>query len=66
MVVIMVAVIRKFVRASGLRWLTFLRFLWRVDLHDNHEIQVYKWTGRNGYVALCEKSGFSFGGGYVI
>ena len=66
MVVIMVVVIREFVRTSGLRRLTLFRFLWRVDPHDNHEIQVYKWTGRNDYVALCEKGGFSFGGGYVI
>lgn len=45
---------------------TLFRFLWRVDPHDNNDLRVYKWTGRNDYVALCDKDGFSFGGGYVI
>ncbi|KAI5116309.1 hypothetical protein M0805_009635 [Coniferiporia weirii] len=38
-------------------------FLWRVDPHEPHELKVYKWTGRNGYVAFCDTDGFSFGGG---
>jgi len=27
-------------------------------------IKVFKWTGMNDYVALCEKDSVSFGGGY--
>jgi hypothetical protein len=28
-------------------------------------LRVYKWTGKNDYVALCETDYISFGGGYV-
>ncbi|THH01682.1 hypothetical protein EW145_g6872 [Phellinidium pouzarii] len=38
-------------------------FLWRLDPYEPHGLQVYKWTGRNDYVALCDTDGFSFGGG---
>ena len=27
-------------------------------------VKVFKWTGMNDYVALCEKDSVSFGGGY--
>lgn len=30
------------------------------------ELGVFKWTGKNDYVALCESSAISFGGGYVV
>ncbi|KAJ3933281.1 MAG: TLD-domain-containing protein [Lentinula lateritia] len=35
-------------------------FLWR---YVNGNLQVYKWTGKNEYVALCEPEFLSFGGG---
>ncbi|KAK0484727.1 TLDc domain-containing protein, partial [Armillaria novae-zelandiae] len=35
-------------------------FLWR---YSGNELSVFKWTGRNGYVALCEPDYMSFGGG---
>ncbi|KAJ7582643.1 TLD-domain-containing protein [Mycena floridula] len=35
-------------------------FLWK---HDKGKLQVFKWTGRNEYVALCEPEFLSFGGG---
>ncbi|KAF9494142.1 TLD-domain-containing protein [Pleurotus eryngii] len=35
-------------------------FLWRFA---NHKLDVYKWTGKNGYVTLCESGFISFGGG---
>jgi hypothetical protein len=38
-----------------------LRFLWRVE--SDGSIHVWKWTGRNDYVALCELDSISFGGG---
>jgi hypothetical protein len=28
-------------------------------------LDVYKWTGKNDYVALCQPEHLSFGGGYV-
>lgn len=37
-------------------------FLWKFE----DTIRVYKWTGRNDYVALCEPEYLSFGGGQVI
>ncbi len=48
-------------------------FLWkwrsvvvaREEDHRGSELEVYKWTGKNDYVALCEMSSISFGGGYV-
>jgi len=27
-------------------------------------VSIFKWTGMNDYVALCEKDSVSFGGGY--
>ena len=40
-------------------------FLWKVDkdASDGSGVNVFKWTGRNDYVALCDLDGFSFGGG---
>lgn len=38
-------------------------FLWRATNSPNGEVQVYRWTGKNTYVALCEPNFFSFGGG---
>ncbi|KAF9077813.1 TLD-domain-containing protein [Rhodocollybia butyracea] len=35
-------------------------FLWR---YVNGNFQVFKWTGKNDYVALCEPEYLSFGGG---
>ncbi|KAL4255640.1 Oxidation resistance protein 1 [Pleurotus pulmonarius] len=35
-------------------------FLWRFA---NHKLDVYKWTGKNEYVTLCESGFISFGGG---
>jgi hypothetical protein len=29
-------------------------------------VKIFKWTGMNDYVALCEKDSVSFGGGYVM
>ena len=37
------------------------RFLWR--LLPGKELRIYKWTGKNDYVALCEPEYLSFGGG---
>lgn len=37
-----------------------LRFLWR---YVGGKFQVFKWTGKNEYVALCEPEYLSFGGG---
>ncbi len=36
------------------------RFLWR---YSNTKLSVYKSTGRNDYIALCEPDYLSFGGG---
>jgi hypothetical protein len=38
------------------------RFLWR---YVEGKLDVYKWTGKNDYVALCEPEYLSFGGGCV-
>ncbi|KIJ64193.1 hypothetical protein HYDPIDRAFT_112140 [Hydnomerulius pinastri MD-312] len=42
-------------------------FLWRYHPPESKEargtLDVYKWTGRNDYVALCEPAFISFGGG---
>ena len=40
-------------------------FLWRTEKGSPDGLRVYKWTGRNDYVAFCDMDGFSFGGGYV-
>ncbi|KZV95774.1 TLD-domain-containing protein [Exidia glandulosa HHB12029] len=37
-------------------------FLWRTTT-DGGGVQVYRWTGKNTYVALCEPAFISFGGG---
>lgn len=37
-------------------------FLWKQE-RDNTSVQVFKWTGKNDYVALCESDYISFGGG---
>ena len=36
------------------------RFLWKFD---GEKLEVFKWTGKNDYVALCEPEFISFGGG---
>jgi hypothetical protein len=36
------------------------RFLWKAS---GDEVQVFNWTGKNDYVALCEPESISFGGG---
>lgn len=41
------------------------RFLWKVKDKEKPQVKVYKWTGKNDYVALCEPGFISFGGGYV-
>ena len=38
-------------------------FLWKA--HDEN-VRVFKWTGKNDYVALCEPESISFGGGCVL
>lgn len=41
-------------------------FLWRTTRApgtDEDGVQVYRWTGKNTYVALCEPAFISFGGG---
>ncbi|EIM84600.1 TLD-domain-containing protein [Stereum hirsutum FP-91666 SS1] len=38
-------------------------FLWKVKDKNKPEVKVYKWTGKNDYVALCEPGYISFGGG---
>lgn len=30
------------------------------------KLEIFKWTGKNDYVALCEPDFLSFGGGYVL
>lgn len=42
-----------------------VRFLWR-STTDPVQVQVYKWTGKNDYFALCETDYISFGGGFVF
>ena len=37
-------------------------FLWKAHGED---VRVFKWTGKNDYVALCEPESISFGGGCV-
>ncbi|KAF9258224.1 TLD-domain-containing protein [Marasmius fiardii PR-910] len=37
-------------------------FLWRVA-SEGKGLEVFKWTGKNNYVALCEAESLSFGGG---
>jgi hypothetical protein len=65
-----------------LMWWLLARFLWKaieavIDPKEEAAsgedvevvwtaIKVFKWTGMNDYVALCEKDSVSFGGGYVV
>lgn len=43
-----------------------VRFLWTQGLEgDGSPLRVFKWTGKNDYVALCENDYISFGGGLV-
>lgn len=37
-------------------------FLWKQE-NDGASVRVFKWTGKNDYVALCESDYISFGGG---
>lgn len=37
-------------------------FLWKEE-RDTAAVRVFKWTGQNDYVALCESDYISFGGG---
>lgn len=39
------------------------RFLWR---YINGKLDVFNWTGKNDYVAMCEPGYLSFGGGQVF
>ncbi|KAH9957275.1 TLD-domain-containing protein, partial [Lactifluus volemus] len=39
-------------------------FLWKkAESDDEVKVNVFKWTGKNDYVALCEPESISFGGG---
>ncbi|KAL4077831.1 TLD-domain-containing protein [Scleroderma citrinum] len=38
-------------------------FLWRYHPDASPPLEVYKWTGKNDYVVLCEPEFISFGGG---
>jgi TLD len=51
---------------TSYRWLSMCSFLWRRKKHHEQDhVEVFKWTGKNDYVALCEAAFISFGGGYV-
>ncbi|KAF8531680.1 hypothetical protein JB92DRAFT_2691114 [Gautieria morchelliformis] len=40
------------------------RFLWKTVTHCEQEsVEVFKWTGKNDYVSMCEGTFISFGGG---
>ena len=41
-------------------FLVLCRFMWKFD---GEKLEVFKWTGKNDYVALCEPEFISFGGG---
>ena len=50
--------------------MTPCRFLWKqadTDFTNGKptKVKVFKWTGKNDYVALCLPDSISFGGGYV-
>ena len=36
-------------------------FLWKIA--PDNQLRVFKWSGKNDYVALCESEYISFGGG---
>ena len=59
---ILVVVNRKLSFLYRMIWMTYYlsRFLWKFTQGN---LQVYKTTGRNNYVALCEPDYISFGGG---
>lgn len=42
---------------------SYASFLWKYLGDDVGDVKIFKWTGRNGYVALCEPGFISFGGG---
>jgi hypothetical protein len=52
-----------FSNPSGYQLHSFHRFMWK---YVAGKFQVFKWTGKNDYVALCEPEFLSFGGGYVL
>ncbi len=41
-------------------------FLWSRRSRHADSLEVFKWSGRNDYVALCDTDSISFGGGFVI
>lgn len=46
------------------RSLSLFRFLWTQGSEgEGSPLRVFKWTGKNDYVALCENDYISFGGG---
>jgi hypothetical protein len=51
-----------FVRLIDVLFWSGFRFLWR---YVNEKLDVFRWTGKNDYVALCEPGFLSFGGGCV-
>lgn len=56
-------VLNCFVEQNLFRYSYLSRFLWKVAGED--KLRVFKWTGKNDYVALCESDYLSFGGGSV-
>lgn len=51
---------------ASYRWFSIHSFLWRSEKHGEEVcVEVFKWTGKNDYVALCEPGFISFGGGCV-
>lgn len=48
-------------RSKDLYHVFYFSFLWKFK----DTLHVYKWTGKNDYVALCEPDYLSFGGGQV-
>lgn len=53
---------RKCARFKDLLYVFCFSFLWKFK----DTLHLYKWTGKNDYVALCEPEYLSFGGGQVI
>jgi TLD len=49
-----------FFKSPGPHFFLLGSFLWR---YYENELEVFKWTGRNDYVALCDTEYISFGGG---
>lgn len=55
---------RKYHLFIFLQVLTFnYRFLWKFEGTGPRKLKVFRWTGKNDYVALCEPEYLSFGGG---